>query len=265
MVHQHFQLVPVFDVVEAVALGAESVTGPLGTFDRGRRASASSSSRAVRPPRRPRRDIEDLPVGVRQRVEILKALYRKSDVLVLDEPSARPDAVGDRGAVRDHPRARRSRHDHHLHHAQAQRGPRGLRPHHGPAPRSSGRHRRARNDDPRAAREPHGRSRRGAARRQGPGEPGRRGAQPARHRRPRRPRSHRGQGRLARCPGRRDRRDRRGPGQRPDGARRGHRRPADRRLRRRSTVAGTDITKASPRQVSDLGVAHIPEDRAATG
>ena len=32
--------------------------------------------------------IEDLPVGVRQRVEILKALYRKSDILVLDEPSA---------------------------------------------------------------------------------------------------------------------------------------------------------------------------------
>ena len=34
MVHQHFQLVPVFDVVEAVALGAETVTGPLQTFDR---------------------------------------------------------------------------------------------------------------------------------------------------------------------------------------------------------------------------------------
>src|SRR5215212_811671 len=34
MVHQHFMLVPVFDVVEAVALGAETVTGPLGTFDR---------------------------------------------------------------------------------------------------------------------------------------------------------------------------------------------------------------------------------------
>src|SRR5215203_1499889 len=34
MVHQHFMLVPVFDVVEAVALGAETVSGPLGTFDR---------------------------------------------------------------------------------------------------------------------------------------------------------------------------------------------------------------------------------------
>src|ERR1700741_1887368 len=34
MVHQHFMLVPVFDVIEAVALGAETVTGPLGTFDR---------------------------------------------------------------------------------------------------------------------------------------------------------------------------------------------------------------------------------------
>ncbi len=89
MVHQHFQLVPVFDVVEAVALGAESVSGPLMTFDRGaaRRRVVELSGQynlQVNPDAR----IEDLPVGVRQRVEILKALYRKSDILVLDEPSA---------------------------------------------------------------------------------------------------------------------------------------------------------------------------------
>ena len=89
MVHQHFQLVPVFDVVEAVALGAESISGPLRTFDRkaARRQVAELSERYrlhVNPDAR----IEDLPVGVRQRVEILKALYRKSDILVLDEPSA---------------------------------------------------------------------------------------------------------------------------------------------------------------------------------
>ncbi len=89
MVHQHFQLVPVFDVVEAVALGAESVSGPLGTFDR-----ATARKRIVNLSGQyslhvdPDAKIEDLPVGVRQRVEILKALYRKSDVLVLDEPSA---------------------------------------------------------------------------------------------------------------------------------------------------------------------------------
>ena len=89
MVHQHFMLVPVFDVVEAVALGAETVSGPLGTFDRG-----AARKRIVELSERygldvePDAKIESLPVGVRQRVEILKALYRKSDILVLDEPSA---------------------------------------------------------------------------------------------------------------------------------------------------------------------------------
>jgi general nucleoside transport system ATP-binding protein len=89
MVHQHFMLVPVFDVVEAVALGAETVSGPLGTFDRSaaRRRIVELSEQyklGVDPDAR----IESLPVGVRQRVEILKALYRHSDILVLDEPSA---------------------------------------------------------------------------------------------------------------------------------------------------------------------------------
>ena len=89
MVHQHFMLVPVFDVVEAVALGAEPVSGPLGRFDR-----AAARKRIVELSSQynlnvnPDAKIESLPVGVRQRVEILKALYRKSDILVLDEPSA---------------------------------------------------------------------------------------------------------------------------------------------------------------------------------
>ena len=89
MVHQHFMLVPVFDVVEAVALGAETVSGPLGTFDRAaarRRIVELSEQYKLAVP--PDAKIESLPVGVRQRVEILKALYRHSDILVLDEPSA---------------------------------------------------------------------------------------------------------------------------------------------------------------------------------
>src|SRR6476659_8477702 len=66
MVHQHFMLVPVFDVVEAVALGAETVTGPLGTFDRkaARQRIVELSdqySLAVDPDAK----IESLPVGVR--------------------------------------------------------------------------------------------------------------------------------------------------------------------------------------------------------
>jgi simple sugar transport system ATP-binding protein len=89
MVHQHFMLVPVFDVVEAVALGDETVTNRLGTFDR-----AAARKRIVELSDQYKLDvdpdarIENLPVGVRQRVEILKALYRHSDILVLDEPSA---------------------------------------------------------------------------------------------------------------------------------------------------------------------------------
>ena len=90
MVHQHFELVPVFDVVEAVALGAESVTRTAS----GRSTAGRPAGRVVDLSRQygldvnPDAMIEDLPVGVRQRVEILKALYRKSDILVLDEPSA---------------------------------------------------------------------------------------------------------------------------------------------------------------------------------
>jgi simple sugar transport system ATP-binding protein len=89
MVHQHFMLVPVFDVVEAVALGAETVSGPVGTFDRAaarKRIVELSEQYKLNVP--PDAKIESLPVGVRQRVEILKALYRHSDILVLDEPSA---------------------------------------------------------------------------------------------------------------------------------------------------------------------------------
>src|SRR5262245_10409480 len=89
MVHQHFMLVPVFDVVEAVALGAEPVTGPLGQFDRAAaRKRIVELSEQYKLNVNPDATIESLPVGVRQRVEILQALYRKSDILVLDEPSA---------------------------------------------------------------------------------------------------------------------------------------------------------------------------------
>jgi simple sugar transport system ATP-binding protein len=89
MVHQHFMLVPVFDVVEAVALGAETVTNRIGTFDRAaarKRIVALSDQYKLEVD--PDAKIENLSVGVRQRVEILKALYRHSDILVLDEPSA---------------------------------------------------------------------------------------------------------------------------------------------------------------------------------
>ncbi|OCA95672.1 ABC transporter ATP-binding protein [Actinobaculum suis] len=88
MVHQHFMLVPVFTVAESVALGYE----PMG------KAGLISFKQAARQVRElsakfgydidPNAKIEDLPVGVQQRVEILKALSRKAEILVLDEPTA---------------------------------------------------------------------------------------------------------------------------------------------------------------------------------
>ena len=89
MVHQHFMLVPIFDVTDSVTLGSEVTKGPLGVLDRpAARARIVELSEKYGLDVDPDAMIEDLPVGVRQRVEILKALYRHSDILVLDEPSA---------------------------------------------------------------------------------------------------------------------------------------------------------------------------------
>ena len=89
MVHHHFMLVPIFDVTDSVTLGSEVTRGPLGVIDRpAARARIVELSETYGLDVDPDAMIEDLPVGVRQRVEILKALYRHSDILVLDEPSA---------------------------------------------------------------------------------------------------------------------------------------------------------------------------------
>ena len=87
MVHQHFQLVDVLTVTENVMLGNESVSGPF--LRRGvarRRILELSSEYGLNVD--PDRLISDLPVGVQQRVEIIKALYRHADILILDEPTA---------------------------------------------------------------------------------------------------------------------------------------------------------------------------------
>ncbi|HJP71725.1 MAG TPA: ABC transporter ATP-binding protein [Candidatus Limnocylindria bacterium] len=89
MVHQHFMLVPVFTVTENVMLGVETTSGPLGRLDRdAARARIIEISERHGLRVNPDALVEDLPVGVRQRIEIIKTLYRKSDVLILDEPSA---------------------------------------------------------------------------------------------------------------------------------------------------------------------------------
>ncbi|RME16921.1 MAG: ABC transporter ATP-binding protein, partial [Alphaproteobacteria bacterium] len=88
MVHQHFMLVPVFTVAENVILGVEP-TGPLGYLDMKRaRAEVEEINRKYGLEVPADALIEDLPVGIQQRVEILKVLFRSADVLILDEPTA---------------------------------------------------------------------------------------------------------------------------------------------------------------------------------
>jgi simple sugar transport system ATP-binding protein len=88
MVHQHFMLVPVFTVAENVTLGEEQ-TRPLGFLDRRRmRRKVRDLSERYGLRVDPDARTEDLPVGVQQRVEILKALVRDAQVLILDEPTA---------------------------------------------------------------------------------------------------------------------------------------------------------------------------------
>jgi len=87
MVHQHFQLVPVFTVAENVVLGDEPRRWPFVNMKKAVADVRELSERyglAVDPNAR----VADLPVGMQQRVEILKALYRHADILILDEPTA---------------------------------------------------------------------------------------------------------------------------------------------------------------------------------
>jgi simple sugar transport system ATP-binding protein len=88
MVHQHFMLIPVFTVAENVMLGHEP------TKFGGRLDLAAARQRVIDISHRfgfdvdPDSVVEDLPVGVQQRVEIIKALSRDAKVLVFDEPTA---------------------------------------------------------------------------------------------------------------------------------------------------------------------------------
>jgi len=88
MVHQHFMLIPVFTVTENVMLGVES-TKAGGVLDRkavSRRIGEISARFGLKV--EPEVMVEDLSVGVQQRVEIIKVLYREADILIFDEPTA---------------------------------------------------------------------------------------------------------------------------------------------------------------------------------
>jgi simple sugar transport system ATP-binding protein len=95
MVHQHFMLVPPLTVTENIMLGQESVTaaskglGALAVLDRksvAARIRELSQKYSLQVD--PDAVVQDLTVGAQQRVEIIKALYREADILILDEPTA---------------------------------------------------------------------------------------------------------------------------------------------------------------------------------
>jgi general nucleoside transport system ATP-binding protein len=87
MVHQHFMLIPVMTVAENIVLANEPTNGPFldlaGAEERVRDLS-SRFGLAVRPEAR----VSSISVGMQQRAEILKALYRDAEILILDEPTA---------------------------------------------------------------------------------------------------------------------------------------------------------------------------------
>ncbi len=88
MVHQHFMLVPVFTVAENVVLGVEP-TRAGGVIDIAQaRKDVSAISSQYNLEVDPDAIIEELPVGLQQRVEIIKILFRDAEVLVFDEPTA---------------------------------------------------------------------------------------------------------------------------------------------------------------------------------
>ena len=86
MVHQHFMLVENFTVLENIMLGAED-SQVLNTSISKARVELKRLEKEYALEVDPDALIEELPVGLQQRVEILKALYRKADILILDEPT----------------------------------------------------------------------------------------------------------------------------------------------------------------------------------
>ena len=87
MVHQHFMLIPVFTVTENIMLGSETVRR--GVLARRQvAAEVLQLSHQYGLDISPEAYVRDLPVGVQQRVEIVKTLYRNAEILILDEPTA---------------------------------------------------------------------------------------------------------------------------------------------------------------------------------
>jgi len=96
MVHQHFMLIQPFTITENIVLGMEPVKGvklDMSTARENVLAISQKYGLAIDPDAK----IEDISVGMQQRVEILKALYRGAEILILDEPTASltPQEIGE--------------------------------------------------------------------------------------------------------------------------------------------------------------------------
>jgi simple sugar transport system ATP-binding protein len=95
MVHQHFMLIPVFTVAENITLGVESIHQRWKFLSKLARLDTKGPAQRILDLSHqygldvdPTAHVRDLPVGSQQRVEIIKALYRHAEILILDEPSA---------------------------------------------------------------------------------------------------------------------------------------------------------------------------------
>ncbi len=166
MVHQHFQLIPVFTVAENVVLGSELDQEPAARHEPRPAARSARSAHRYGLDVDPDAKVGDLSVGEQQRVELVKALFRRGRHP--DPRRAHGGAHPGRGRrlLRRRAQPRRPGQVDRLHHPQAARGARRRRPDHGPAQRPRRRHRRSRNRDPAVAGQPHGRPRRRVPRRE---------------------------------------------------------------------------------------------------
>ena len=88
MVHQHFMLIPVMTVAENVVLGTEPVKDGVLLDESAAEKRVAEMAKTFNFAVDPGALVEDIGVGQQQRVEIMKALYRNADILILDEPTA---------------------------------------------------------------------------------------------------------------------------------------------------------------------------------
>jgi simple sugar transport system ATP-binding protein len=132
MVHQHFKLVDCFTVLDNIILGVEPCKmGFLQKKEARQKVVALSEKYGLFVD--PDRNIEDITVGMQQRTEILKMLYRDNEILIFDEPTAVLTPRGNRRADEDHEKPRRRGQVHPVHLPQADRDHGRVGPVHGAA------------------------------------------------------------------------------------------------------------------------------------